>query len=201
MFIKAKLYHQAVSKSKFLCYFIGLTKVKGEQIMSVILNEKIFLTKFKVDSPVEVSGNNGQNPWIAKLMAEFEEHLDEEDLLDKQHWLKIESRFLRKKSPALGEYLLFDLKVDGQFYMACCRCLAPLKTVVALDVKNIFMPQEKADEESEETTVFVEGCERELYLLSENGEANIGEVAHEQCMLEIPAYPKCEGECQNQVLF
>lgn len=140
-------------------------------------------------------------PWVKELLTELEEELDEEEVRPAGN-VAIKLQISRKTNSYLGDHLLLHGQLDAEFHQPCGRCLAPVAQHLEIPFNAAFLhdSKEKLPEYAEATTVFADNQEMELYFFHK-GMADIREAIHEQVFIEVPPFPRCEGECKNPVHF
>lgn len=140
-------------------------------------------------------------PWVKDLLTELEEELDAEDVRPAGD-IALKLQITRKTNNFLGDHLIVHGDVKTNFHQPCGRCLAPvaLKLEVPFNAAFLHDSKEKLPEYAEATTVFADNQEMELYFFHK-GMADIREAIHEQIFIEVPPFPRCEGECKNPVHF
>ncbi len=144
----------------------------------------------------------GENvPWVKDLLVELEEQLDAEDERPAGD-IALKLQITRKTNNFLGDHLIVHGDVNTHFHQPCGRCLAPVAVHLEVPFNAAFLhdSKEKLPEYAEATTVFADNQEMELYFFHK-GMADLKEAIHEQIFIEVPPFPRCEGECKNPVHF
>lgn len=138
----------------------------------------------------EVYELDTKTQWVADILTELHEQLDEEDEYPAGS-LKINLEITRKKNTFLGDHVIVKAHIDAHYHLPCGITLKPLPQHMDYSVNAAFLhdSQEKQPEYVESTTVFADGEEMELYFYSK-GKLDIKEFLHEQIFLEVPAFPR-----------
>ena len=164
------------------------------------LDPQIIVSKYALDVTEEYQLDK-QNSWIKELLVELEEENDDEAEFP-EATMEIKAQIVRKTDPYLKDHLIVRAQLKAHFHFPCGRCLHPLSQTLELTLAAAFLheSQEKMPEYTEATTIYADGEEMELYFFHK-GLADIKEVIHEQIYIEVEPFPRCDGECENPVLF
>ena len=135
--------------------------------------------------------------WVGELLAELNEELSSEELaeLGDETFLTFEGEALRRTSGKLEDHVKFDGKLSCVFGTRCVRTGTPMLDNLDIEVKIVVVDEEIITRYGyeEETTLFVDEHEYELYTSKEN-RFDLKEAVHEFIWLNKDPYPTAESE-------
>lgn len=139
--------------------------------------------------------------WVKELVDELEENNDGETG-PLPSFVKLDLKITLRSVKFYGDYVTVRTGIEAEYYAPCIRCLALTHQRVDTQINGLFLHESYASkpEYQDISSYFIENEEMELYYHS-NGQVELKEFIHEQIYIEHNAFPKCEGECLNKVLF
>jgi|SRR5690606_27954624 len=133
--------------------------------------------------------------WVAELLAELNEELSSEELqeLGDETFLTFSGFALRRTSGKLEDHVKIEGKLETVFGTRCVRTGKPMLDNLSLEIKLVVVDQEVINRYGyeEETTLFVDEAEYELYPSHDN-RFNLQEAVHEMIWLNKEPYPAIE---------
>lgn len=140
-------------------------------------------------------------PWVQELVNELEEDNDGETG-PLPSFVKLDLKITLRSTKYYGDYVTVRSGIEAEYYAPCIRCLALTRQKIEAQVNGLFLHESYASkpEYQDISSYFIENEEMELYY-HKKGQVELKEFIHEQIYIEREAFPKCEGECINKVLF
>tara|TARA_R110000868_G_scaffold42681_2_gene144029 strand:+ start:10755 stop:11243 length:489 start_codon:yes stop_codon:yes gene_type:complete len=135
--------------------------------------------------------------WVGELLAELNEDLTKEELaeLDTELFLTIECEVSRKTTDKLEDHIKVTGKLSTVFGARCIKSGSPMIDNLELEIKFVVIDHELITRYGyeEETTLFVDGEEYELYS-SQDNRFDIKDIFHEFIWLHKDPYPTLESD-------
>lgn len=144
---------------------------------------------------------SNETSWVQELVNELEEDNDGETGPNPS-FVKLDLKITLRSTKYYGDYVTVKSRIHAEYYAPCIRCLALTKQEIDAQVNGLFLHESYASkpEYQDISSYFIENEEMELYY-HKKGQVELKEFIHEQLYIERNAFPKCEGECVNKVLF
>ncbi|MCP4913460.1 MAG: DUF177 domain-containing protein [Oligoflexia bacterium] len=158
---------------------------------------KVKLSDFKMDETYFYELDETQD-WVAKILAELEENLEDDDEGREKGFLRTQFRVVRKKSHPWGDHLLVDGAIQSSYQAACVRCLTITPRDLDIEIAGGFINDhfEKQPEYEESTTFYTSNSEYDMYFHNK-GTANLGELIHEQVFMNVDTLPLHDPDCKG----
>lgn len=157
---------------------------------------KINITKVPLNE-VKESTLNKDCQWVKVLLMEMNEKATNKspEAYLQNSSLDIAIKMQKKFSSNYGEYLLFNIKLEADFFTECVKSLEEMKDSIELEVKCAFIDQAHADdpEAADQTDIYLDNDMYELYYY-ENRTVDLAEMIHEQVYLNMNQYPTLEQD-------
>ncbi len=130
--------------------------------------------------------------WMGELLRELNEELSSDELaeLEGETFLCFSGHALRRTSGKLEDHVKFDGKLSTVYATRCVQSGKPMLDHLEVDVKVVFVEQELINRYGyeEQTTLFVDEDEYELYPINDN-RFELFEAIHEFIWLHKDPYP------------
>ncbi len=142
-----------------------------------------------------------ETPWVKDLLNELEEDNDGETS-QMESRLAITLKIALRSPKYYGDYVTIKSHIQCNYSTPCIRCLALTNQSIDVSVNGVFLHESFSTKEEyqELSSYFIENEEMELYY-HKKGQVDVKEFIHEQIYIEKEAFPKCQGQCVNPVLF
>lgn len=135
--------------------------------------------------------------WLGELLTELNEEISKKELqeLDEEFFISFEGEALRKTTGKLEDHVKFSGKLSAVFGTKCINSGRPMVDNIEIEVKFVVIATELIARYGyeEETTLFVDDGEYELYTTEDN-RFDIKEIIHEFIWLNKDLYPSLENK-------
>lgn len=159
-----------------------------------MFKKEIYTSSIAPGQPKEFDLDEKTN-WVGELLAELNEELSQDELneLGDETFLTFEGTALRRTSGKLEDHVKIDGKLNCVYGTRCIRTGAPMLDNLDIEVKMVIVDEEIITRYSyeEETTLFVDDSEYELYTSKDN-RFDLKEAVHEFIWLHKDPYPSLE---------
>lgn len=153
--------------------------------------DKLFLSQISTQ-PSEIKYDRSTE-WMQSILNQLHEELSPEEVkvIENKENINFEGTLERKVGTRYGDYALLRGNVSAEFYTYCVMSGELMKDQVHAEVRATFIDEQYGEryQLEEETTLFLDDEEYELYYL-ENNKLNIPEVVNEAVFLNRNPYPK-----------
>lgn len=135
--------------------------------------------------------------WLGELLSELNEELSSDELqeLDEDFFVTFTGEALRKTTGKLEDHVKFNGKLSAVFGTKCINSGKPMVDNIDIEVKFVVIDNELIIRYGyeEETTLFVDDDDYELYTTQDN-RFDIKEIIHEFIWLNKDQYPSLENK-------
>ena len=135
--------------------------------------------------------------WMGELLAELNEEISSKEIqeLDEEFFICFEGEALRKTTGKLEDHVKFNGKLSATYATKCINSGKPMVDHIEIEVKFVVIDKELIARYGyeEETTLFVDDGEYELYTTEDN-RFDIKEIIHEFIWLNKDQYPTLEDK-------
>lgn len=156
-----------------------------------MLKKETYITSLTPGRVLEFDLDEGTD-WIAKLLSELNEELSTEEMaeLESETFLCFEGKALRRTTGKLEDHLKIDGKLTTVYGTRCVQTGKPMLDNLDVEIKMVIVDQEVINRYGyeEETTLFVDEAEYELYSSNDN-RFDLFEAVHEFIWLNKDPYP------------
>lgn len=164
------------------------------------MNEKLVLSDYKVDEPVEYLASFNKEDWVGSILNELEADLDKSEP-HKKGRLVFSFEVERRVAKPLGDHLMVKGYFEADYQAPCVRCLKLTDQHVEGDAFGVWVNESIIKlPEFEDESFYINGLEYDMYSL-EKGEAHIKDFLHEQVFMNKTYLPlhdeNCKGLCQH----
>jgi hypothetical protein len=153
-----------------------------------------FTAPIGIDQGIELDLNDENTPWVAGLLSELEESLEDDfdpAVAKTPSYFKLKGVLEKKHNGTYDDFLLFTGEFQTLYNTHCVSSGASMKEELCVDVCALFLEKrlEKELELEEETEIFYDDREYDLYYFDKR-QVDLKTMVHEYLYLNINPYPR-----------
>jgi|GEM_PF-3343772 len=150
-----------------------------------------FLAKLKYNAP-ELLVFDQNTEWMAKILSELNEPLEEGDVLYSKEtpFIRFKGEVVKKKNPQYGDIVLVMGDLDAAFVTTCIQTGKPMIDTIDVDVRACYISNDskKRYGHDDEIDIVVDDQEFDLFFYNDE-KLDIYEVLREYVFLNKNPYP------------